>query len=288
MGDTGDFMKNNNEKRSSTRIRMTYCVVLLSLIVTFCLIYSYHHSTAPVKTYENIVCTPTPAGNTPKVAIIIDDFGQSRLGVKEMMSIERPLTFAIMPFLDYSTQDATNAHNKGFEVILHLPMQSTANDIPSWLGPNPVRVDHSNEKIKEIVSESIDSIPHVKGVNIHMGSMASEDQRVMQAVAEAIKEKNLFLIDSKTSSLSICEAVAQKAGIPFSQRDIFLENAQKEESYIKEQLEQAAQIAVKRGSAVVIGHVGSAGGVITAKCIKEMIPVIEKKGISFVFISQIV
>lgn len=281
-------MKNTYEKGSIKKVWIMYYLVILSLVITFCMIYSYQKSKTPAKTYENMECTQTPDGNKPKIAIIIDDFGQSRLGVKEMMRINRPLTFAIMPFLDFSEQDAVNAHNRGFEVILHLPMQSTVNDIPSWLGPKPVRVNYNNDLIKEVVSQSIDAVPYAKGVNIHMGSMASEDKRVMQAVMETVKEKNLFLIDSKTSRFSICKSVAQKADVPFSQRDIFLENPEKEESYIKGQLEQAAQIALKRGSAVVIGHVGSAGGVVTAKCIKEMIPVIEKKGISFVFVSRIV
>ncbi len=35
----------------------------------------------------------------PRLAIIIDDFGSSGDGVKEMMSIDRHLTFAVMPFL---------------------------------------------------------------------------------------------------------------------------------------------------------------------------------------------
>lgn len=225
----------------------------------------------------------------PKLAIIIDDFGQNRNGVNEMMALNRHLTFAIMPFLDYSRQDALNAHKKGYEVILHLPMQSQKEDIQSWLGPRPVKLSFDDSKIRKITLDSIDAIPYISGVNIHMGALASENQRVVTSVMTTVKEKGLYFVDSVTSPRTKCKSVAQKLEMRFIQRDVFLESnsENKTKKYIKKQLSAAGDLALKTGYAVAIGHVGSAGGKITAESIKEMIPELEGKGIEFVFVSEL-
>ncbi len=284
-------MKNFLGKISESKLKIICLITLFIIIQTFLLIRFHKYANLPNQAYKSYTYTtpaPTLRDITPKMAIIIDDFGQSRKGVKEIMSIQKPLTFAIMPFLDFSKQDAVNAHEKGFEVMVHLPMQSTDSDIAAWLGPQPITLSLTDAEIKRTVLESIDAIPYAAGVNIHMGTMASENERLMSRVMETVKERNLYFIDSKTSSNSICRTAAEKTGIPFAERDIFLENAAKDKLYIENQLEHASRIAVKKGKAVVIGHVGAAGGEITARTIKEMIPVIESKGISLVFASKII
>ena len=55
---------------------------------------------------------------------------------------------------------------------------------------------------------------------------------------------------------------------------------------VKKNLEKTAQIALKNGFALAIGHVGPEGGKITAQAIKEMAPEMEQKGIEFVTISE--
>ena len=224
---------------------------------------------------------------SPRLAIIIDDFGQARSGVKEMMKINRPLTFAIMPFLAFSEQDATQAHKSGHEVIVHLPMQSTNADKSSWLGPRPIKVFAPEDEIRTIVQDSFDSIPYAVGANIHMGSKASENERVVSCVMELVKEKGLYFVDSRTSKKSVCKQVADDLGIKFTSRNVFLEHTSKAKDEIEKQLTLAGDMAIKNGYAVVIGHVGSEGGKVTAEAIRDMIPVLEQRGIKFVFVSDL-
>lgn len=223
----------------------------------------------------------------PRLAIIIDDFGQNQNGVKEMMEIDRNLTFAVMPFLQFSEQDATEAHNRGYEVIVHLPMQSHIASREKWLGPRPVHLDSNDDEIRNIVLDSINAVPFAVGVNIHMGAMASEDKRIMTCVMSTVKEKDMFFVDSRTSAKTVCREVSQRIGVKFTERNVFLEHASKTKDYIKKQLAIAGDLAIKKGNAVVIGHVGAVGGKVTAEAIKEMIPELERKGIEFVFVSQI-
>ena len=86
---------------------------------------------------SNIVFAKSDMKNkTPMMAIVIDDFGSfDRSGVKTMLSIEAPITCAIMPNLEFSTEDMENAIKSKKEVILHMPMQSHVNLPANWYGP---------------------------------------------------------------------------------------------------------------------------------------------------------
>ncbi len=56
---------------------------------------------------------------------------------------------------------------------------------------------------------------------------------------------------------------------------------------MKKQLELLTDKALTQGSAVGIGHVGVDGEKM-ARAIKDMIPVMEAKGIEFVYLSELV
>lgn len=224
-----------------------------------------------------------------KLALIIDDFGQNQNGMKEMMEINRPLTFAIMPFLEFSEQDAIEAHNRGYEIIVHLPMQSSFGTSASRaLGPRPVTLDKSDNEVQNIVKDSLDSVPYAVGMNIHMGAIVSENVRIMTDIMTVLRERGLYFIDSRTSQRTVCRSVAEKLGIKFAERKTFLEHASKTKNYIEKQLLIAGDLAIKQGSAIAIGHVGNEGGKLTAECIKEMIPKLERMGIELVFVSELV
>lgn len=226
----------------------------------------------------------------PKLAIILDDFGLNRDGIDDAMHINRHLTFAIMPFLKYSRQDAITAHAKGYEVIVHLPMQSQKKDNPGWLGPRPIKLNLKDADIDKITSDSISVIPYASGLNIHMGALASENKRVVSAVMRVVKRKKLYFVDSVTTPKTICRPVAKGLNTPFIARNVFLEGSSKNKSisYVKQQLSIAEKLALKNGYAVAIGHVGSAGGKATIQAIMEMIPEIEDKGIKMVYVSELV
>lgn len=103
-----------------------------------------------------------------QAAIIIDDFGGDVKGVNEFFDSKIPITVAVMPFLKNSKEQALKAHELGLEVMLHLPLEPKKGK-KSWLGPNPVTSDLSHEEIRKRVTAAIESIPHVAGVNNHMG-----------------------------------------------------------------------------------------------------------------------
>ncbi len=225
---------------------------------------------------------------TAKLAVIIDDFGLARAGIDEIMDYDEPITFAVMPLLEYSAKDAKNALKNGHEVIIHIPLQSQKNDNPSWVGPYVINTNFSQEQVAQRIDKFCKSMPQAVGANIHMGALGSTDETIVTAMLTRLKEKNMFFIDSKTHPKSVCDKVAAKLGIPFYENDIFLEIEGHTKEAVKSQLLKAAQIALKTGECMAIGHVGAEGGTNTVQAIKEITPEIKKMNVEFVYASELI
>ncbi|MCL0080776.1 divergent polysaccharide deacetylase family protein [Peptococcaceae bacterium] len=227
--------------------------------------------------------------NTPPkayIALIIDDFGNYGEGTAAILNLDIPLTVAVIPFMPSSKNDAQLAHNAGIEVIMHVPMEPIHGK-PAWLGPKGITCDLSDAEIKSRINDGLTELQPVTGINNHMGSKATQDKRVMKAVLEIAKQQNLFFVDSKTTANSVILETAHSLDVICFERDIFLDNS-KIQADIEKQLLKLADIALKNGFAIGIGHVGIEGGNVTAAAIQSMVPILEEKGIRFVSMSELI
>lgn len=229
--------------------------------------------------------TTSGEGRAAYIALVIDDLGNQEEGTDELLTLGIPITVAVMPFRPFSKKDAEEAHKRGMEVILHVPMEPVKGK-PEWLGPKGITTQLSNEQIWERLQEGLNEIPHVVGMNNHMGSKAMADQRVVTVLLEFAKDKKLFFLDSKTTMKSAASQIAKDLEVCYFERDVFLDHV-KHKKEIRKSLEELGDIALNRGYAIGIGHVGEQGGKITMEQIKSMIPILEKRGIQFIHLSQI-
>ncbi|RXI99563.1 divergent polysaccharide deacetylase family protein [Anaerobacillus alkaliphilus] len=197
-------------------------------------------------------------GDASKVAIIIDDFGGKVKGVEEFLESNIPITVAVMPFLEQSKEQAELAHQLGLEVIIHLPLQPKKGK-KSWLGPNPITSDLSLEEVKARVVKAIESVPHAKGMNNHMGSLIVENEAMMRVILETAKEHGLYFIDSGTASKSVIPVLAEEIGVPWGMRDIFLDDTHSSSGHVYKQMNKLMRVAELKGQAIGIGHVGIKG-----------------------------
>jgi len=66
-----------------------------------------------------------------QLAIIIDDLGSDRAASRNRsLRWVIPSPFPVLPNHEHSVDIAKEAHRRGFQVMLHLPMQSIANETP--------------------------------------------------------------------------------------------------------------------------------------------------------------
>lgn len=231
---------------------------------------------------QMLLAKPMHGQGLPKAVIVIDDLGNNMVGTEEMMNLPIPITVAIMPFLPSTKSDAEMAHRKGHDVIVHLPMEPLRGK-KSWLGPGAITCDLSEEEIRKRVNAAIDDVPYAIGINNHMGSKATVDERVMRIVLTVCRESGLLFLDSHTNYRSIVSKVAKEIGVPCVENHIFLDDV-RNRSHVSKQLELLQQHLTQHEKCIAIGHVG-AGGKATAEVIKQVQA--ESHDIEFVGISKL-
>jgi len=210
-------------------------------------------TTEPTPTAETTL-PPTPPGSAasgPRLAIIIDDIGNTKKIAEEIISLDLPLTFSILPSTPHALHLASLAKARGHLILLHLPMEPL--DSKWSAGPGALRVAMSKAEILSTLEQDLATPYRPLGINNHMGSKFSEDPVAMRVFLTAIKEKGLFFIDSQTSTHSVGSSLAHDIGVKTAKRDIFLDNEQ-EPAKVLAQIGKAIALARSQGGAIAIGH----------------------------------
>jgi uncharacterized protein len=220
----------------------------------------------------------------PRICIIIDDGGYQKGNTLEhLYGFKVPVTLAIIPGAEFSAKLAEEVPSHGIEVMCHMPMEGHEKGRVGEGYQHLLKVGMKARDVENQLVSVLDSLPHCRGLNNHMGSLATADPELMWEVCQVLKSRNLFIIDSRTTAQSAVEKMAQKALLPVTHRDVFLDNVEEPEAILK-QLDQLVGKAKKRGWAVGIGHFK----LITLKTLEEAIPGLKEQGFQFVFASEIV
>jgi polysaccharide deacetylase 2 family uncharacterized protein YibQ len=188
---------------------------------------------------------------TSTLAIIIDDLGNDRSAGNAVISLPFPVTVSVLPHLQFSSDIAEEAHRRGDEVLLHLPMEPES--AKAQTEQSELRVGMSSSEVRDALSSMLATVPYVAGVNNHEGSRATSDPALMAELMPALQERNLFFIDSRTSATSVAYNVAKSAGVASASRKVFLDD-KTDKAAILAQIQIAVRDAERDGSAIAIGH----------------------------------
>jgi polysaccharide deacetylase 2 family uncharacterized protein YibQ len=193
------------------------------------------------------------AGPRGQVALIMDDMGNSLETLDELIALGRPMTVSVLPYSAHADEVARRAHEKGLEVLLHLPLESINNHEAMADTEGLIMAMMTEPAIVAAFEASYDRVPFATGTNNHMGSRFTAERDLMQILLKPIKEKGLFFVDSRTTSKTVALEEARKMGIPSTQRDVFLD-ADEDRGRIRGRLIELLQKARKKGRAVGICH----------------------------------
>jgi polysaccharide deacetylase 2 family uncharacterized protein YibQ len=203
-----------------------------------------------------------------KAAIIIDDVGFVQGPADAMLQVPLALTWAVLPHTPHGPEYIEAARKRGFEIMLHLPLEPINNKINP--GPGLIRTDWPEERITAEFDSDLGQVPGAVGLNNHMGSLGTSNERLMDVLLKAVKRKGLFFIDSNTGDSlhrPVVEKFARIHGVPYAKNQVFIDNANDIESK-KAALRKLIKLALEQGEAIGIGHVREG----TAEVIIEMIP----------------
>lgn len=223
---------------------------------------------------------PTRAG-APRLAIILDDFGTDRSAAGSVFALPYPLTLSFLPYHADSREIAEEAHRRGYQVMLHLPMQSLGNEMPE---SQQLYSGMTSSQISGVVGAMLQNVPYAVGVNNHQGSLATTDGPLMADLMVILRERNLFFIDSRTTAATVAYDAAQNASVRCAFRNVpFLDDVE-EVSAIRKQLQLALRDAQEKGEAIAIGHPHPE----TLRALSEFLPQAEAQGVHLVHASDLV
>jgi polysaccharide deacetylase 2 family uncharacterized protein YibQ len=215
-----------------------------------------------------------------RVAIILDDGGWGGPETRRVLALDNRLTLAILPNAPKTEALAREAAEKGFEVMLHMPMEPSRT---ARKFPGQIETSMDRETVHRLAREAIAQIPGLVGVNNHTGTLFTQDAERMGWFMEVLREKNLYFVDSMTTARSLGLAAAVTAGLKAARRDVFLDN-DASLPYIRSQVRELVKRARAGGSAVAIGHFRRN----TVTVLEEVLPGLEKEGVVLTRMSELV
>jgi len=248
--------------------------------------FEYRRGDVPTHLVE-ITTRASPSTSIPaeaasaRLAIILDDLGNDRGVAQAIFAMPYPLTISVLPNHPHSVEIAQEAHRRGFQVMLHLPMESIGNERPET---HELRPGMSAVDVNRLVGDLLQAVPDVTGVNNHQGSQSTADAALMDELMPVLREHNLFYVDSRTTAATVAYDTAQRFGVRSGFRNVpFLDDVA-EVGAVRKQLQLALRNARKKGDAIAIGHPHPA----TLQALRDVLPEANTQGVRLVFASEVV
>ncbi|MGB5396093.1 MAG: divergent polysaccharide deacetylase family protein [Gammaproteobacteria bacterium] len=214
-------------------------------------------------------------------SIIIDDIGNHFERGKAVIDFPAAITLAILPRIAYSKKLAILAHENNKEVMLHLPMQSIENHTRT---PGTLSLHMTHQQFADQLRRNIESVPHIKGINNHMGSLLTRHPGHMSwLMREIARNDSLYFIDSRTTDKSLAASVAAEYNVPNLPRDVFLDP---DNSYqtLRTQFDRLIDITNRQGHAIAIAHPYPS----TLQFIKDHLDELAQHNIKIVPVSELI
>ncbi len=234
------------------------------------------HFTAPPEPAPSL---PLPAEQEKyrQVAIIIDDIGYDLQALRKLARLPAPLAFAVIPYTPHAAEAAEFLHKGKREVLLHLPMEprSYPNQSP---GAGALMTNMDEGQIVRQIRADLEAVPHVSGVNNHMGSRFMEDAPRLKVLMRELKKRNLYFVDSRTTPRSLGREAASEAGVRFAERNSFIDHEHGYKAAIRTLRKVSMQIKETEKPLLLIGHPHAE----TIRAIEDILPVWQKEGVRIV------
>ena len=215
-----------------------------------------------------------------KIVLILDDWGYNLRHRHFIVENDFHVTLSVLPFKPYSETIAKLAYDKDKDVIVHMPMEPHDKE-RYGLEEKMLSVGMRAADAVKMLDEAFVSVPFAKGISNHMGSRATEDASLMRTVMAYLKRRKLFFVDSLVTPTSVGGHAAGRAGVPFTQRDVFIDNVNDADA-IRVQLDELAEKARADGIAVGLAH----DRPLTIRVLEEEIPRLQREGFRFINVSE--
>lgn len=229
---------------------------------------------------KNAVAYTKPAWAKGQVVIIIDDLGLDRKRSARTVELPGPLTLAYLPYAGRLHAQTRNARSMGHELLIHTPMEPMSDKADP--GPVALLEGMGKAEIAANLGKMLDSFEGYVGINNHMGSKLTSNAEIMGQVMDVLKKRGMVFVDSKTIQSSVAGSIARDKGLPYAERDVFLDHENTSE-FVQGALQRLEMLALRDGVAIAIGHPKD----VTIEALAAWLPTLEGKGLSLAPVSAV-
>lgn len=236
---------------------------------------------------DNAQSGPAARGSPPdrsieaRLAIVVDDCGYDPTRDAEWLKFPEKITLAVIPFGPSSRRLAQSARERGFGVLIHVPMEpegAASDRTDAFQFRRGMSAGEMGTNLDRMIKEN----PWATGVSNHMGSAFTADPESMSAFAALLKSRGLFFLDSMTTPRSIAVQAGRKAGIPVAKRDVFFDGDMNPDE-IRLQWNRTLSLAREKGAAILVCH----GRKESLRAILDLVPDLEAEGIRAVTVTEL-
>jgi hypothetical protein len=213
-------------------------------------------------------------GGVVAIGIIIDDLGNSLVNGERAARLPGAVACAVLPHTPFAKSVADAAHAAGKEVMLHLPMASRDAQEP---GPGQLDADMPPLEMRATLDYDLSTVPHVIGVNNHMGSLLTTQPLAMDWLMRELQQRRLFFVDSRTDVETVAADAARRVRVPVLERNVFLDD-DLNPAAVAAQLERLEQLARRHGYALAIGHPHP----VTLAALERWLPQLAERGVRLI------
>jgi len=158
----------------------------------------------------------------PRLALVLFGFGNDLDEAKRVFDLPVPFAVALAPDKKTSSAMFRAAHEKGREVVLHIPLEPV--NYPQLNpGLGTLLVTTKPDRATGTMRRWLDRSGPVVGVANHMGSLATQDMTLMGAVYRELKRRHLPFIHVQPAAGSVCRPLAAKMGVIYDEPDAVLD-----------------------------------------------------------------
>jgi len=215
------------------------------------------------------------------IALIVEEFGENYNEItQEFIELPARITIAVIPGREYSNRIARDAAENDKEVMINLPMESKTQLDKEEKYLLTTSMDRT--EIAAFMEQVFSEIPNAKGLNNYEGSLATENVTVMRNLANILRRRGLYFVDSITSTKSKAFDTMSQLRVRTKKRNIILDT-ETDRNRILYQLDLLKEIAKQDRTAIGLCRESP----LTLEILKTELPKLKKKGYEFSFISDL-
>lgn len=214
----------------------------------------------------------------PKISIVVTNLGLNRRSTELALTLPAQCALGFLPYTQSLKPLLHKAQGKGHEVYLYLPLQtSKALDNPGKYALMNNLTPEENEVRLNVI---LNSQSRYDGVYSSYKEVFTDDMRASPVIFDQLDNKNLIFILGKGLARGVPGHISSHDNV--IPTNIIIDEEPDKDS-IRNQLEELIRVAKTDG--IALGY--AQGFTLTIEMIRDWIPMLNKKGIQLVPVSEL-